>query len=204
MLTHLLARLARCCSVDGIVLGTSTDPTDDPIAQFAERQGVECYRGFLEDVASRMLGAARSTGADVLVRVSGDSPLLDPVLVDQAVGIFRACTPDLVTNVARRTFPKGQSVEVLSCTALTRAIADMSTASEREHVTPRFYSHPEEYAIRSFEAETPRPAVQLSIDEAADLARCELILQALGEGAEGAGWEDCVRAYDAVCQGAQA
>ncbi len=198
LLGHLLDGLAQCRTIDGIILATSTDQTDDPILVFAHDSGMACYRGPLADVASRVLGAARCADAEALVRISGDSPLLDPTLVDHAVSLFRSGGVDLVSNVVRRTFPKGQSVEVISCHALTRALAEMSTAYEREHVTPFFYAHPEAYTIRSFEAAHPRPDVQLSVDEPADLERCEAILAALGEAPWKAGWEACVRACDAL------
>jgi spore coat polysaccharide biosynthesis protein SpsF len=133
-----------------------------------------------------------------LVRLSGDSPLLDPALVDRAVALFRLDAADLVSNVASRTFPKGQSVEVLSRQALARAVAAMTTRYEREHVTPYLYAHPDDFVIRSFTATVPRPEVQLSVDDASDFERCEAILSSLGRPSWEAGWEECVRASDAL------
>lgn len=198
MLACLLEAVRHCTSIDGIVLATSTDETDDAVAACGERSGVVCHRGTLDDVARRVLGAAAVGGADALVRLSGDSPLLDPALVDEAVKLFRSTSADLVSNVCPRTFPRGQSVEVLSCESLARAVEGMTTTHECEHVTPYFYSHPAEFAIRSFSATRPRPEVQLSVDTEEDLARCEAILERLGGPAWEVGWEACVRAADTL------
>jgi spore coat polysaccharide biosynthesis protein SpsF len=198
MIAYLLEGLEQCRTLDGIVLATSSEASDDPIAEFAEATGVVCDRGPLADVAARILGAARHQQADAVVRVSGDSPLLDPALVDHAVDLFRRERPDVVTNVRPRSYPKGQSVEVISCAALSRALGGMSTPDEHEHVTIHFYAHPERYTIRSFTAAHPRPELQLSVDDADDFERCEAVLAALGRPPWEAGWEACVTAYDGV------
>lgn len=198
MIDYLLEGLDRCRTLNGIVLATSFESSDDPVASFARDKGVPCFRGPLDDVANRMLGAARSVGADALVRVSGDSPLLDPALVDSAVELYQQESGDLVTNVWPRSFPRGQSVEVISCLALARAVNAMTTDYEREHVTTHFYANPERYSIHSFTASRPRPDLQLSVDDASDFARCEAILSALDRPHWEAGWEACVRACDVL------
>ena len=201
MLGHLLDGLLHSKSVDGIVLATSNEAEDDPVAKLARERGVDCFRGVLDDVAARIQSAAQSVRATAIVRVSGDSPLLDPRLVDQAVDIFRAASADLVSNVQQRTFPKGQSVEVMTCAALARARAAMTTAYDREHVTPFFYAHPAAFVIRSFAARVPRPDLELSVNEPADFIRCERILALLGRPHWEAGWEECARMSDLVDSG---
>lgn len=195
-LDYLLDSLRQCACLADIVLATSDDQSDDATAAYAAARGLRCHRGSLDDVALRLLEAAHSTGADAFVRVNGDSPLLDPKLVDEAVHLFAAGGADIVSNVHPRSFPKGQSVEVISAQAMRRAVDAMSTAHDREHVTPYFYARDHEFVIRSFSAGTPRPEVQLSIDSPEDFARCEAILASLGAPPWEAGWLACVRAYD--------
>src|SRR2546428_2643732 len=89
LLTHLLNRLGRCREASAVVVATSTDPSDDPVATYCDDFGVRCFRGDLEDTAARLVAAAAWAHFDVLVRVSGDSPLLDPRVVDRAVRIYR-------------------------------------------------------------------------------------------------------------------
>ena len=136
MLEHLIDSLRHATGLDDIVLATSREASDDPVAVFAARAGVSCYRGSLADVAARVLEAARQAEARAVVRLSGDSPLLDPALVDRAISIFRAEGGDVVSNVVTRTFPRGQSVELVTCDALAAAVEAMTTEAEREHVTP--------------------------------------------------------------------
>jgi spore coat polysaccharide biosynthesis protein SpsF len=198
LLAHLLENLHHAQSLSGMVVATSDDPSDDAVAAFVDRVGVSCYRGSLDDVAGRVLAAADQAGALAIVRVSGDSPLLDPALVDQAVAQFGTEGGDVVSNVVVRTFPKGQSVELVTREALARAVAGMTTPAEREHVTPYLYAHPDRFRIRSFTAAVARPDVQLSVDTLADLERCEAMLMALGAPAWQVGWEACVRASDGL------
>jgi spore coat polysaccharide biosynthesis protein SpsF len=197
-LDYLLDGLSHAAMLDGVVLATSTDPSDDPTAHYAGQRGIACHRGSLEHVALRMLGAAQEQRADAIVRISGDSPLLDPALVDRAIELFRSSQADMVTNVMPRTFPKGQSVEVIAVDALRSAIADMTTPAEREHVTPYFYAHPERFAIVSFVTDVARPEVQLSIDDADDFARCAAILELLPGAPWQVGWQACLAAHDQV------
>jgi spore coat polysaccharide biosynthesis protein SpsF len=195
-LDYLVDALMRAQRLDGIVLATSTDPSDDQTALFARQRGIPCHRGSLENVALRMLGAGEEHQARAIVRINGDSPLMDPVIIDPAVPLFDEGPVDIVTNVHPRTFPKGQSVEVIALSALRAAVAAMGSSEEREHVTPYIYAHPELFSIVSFRADPPRPEIQLSIDDGEDFDRCAAILRALAGPPWQVGWRACVAAYD--------
>jgi spore coat polysaccharide biosynthesis protein SpsF len=195
-LDHLLEGLRHAVRLDHIVLATSIDPSDAATVEFAAARGISCHRGPLDDVAARLLQAGEEHQADAIVRVSGDSPLIDPAIVDHAVGLFCEGAAEIVTNVRPRTFPKGQSVEVIALATLRRTAARMTTPQEREHVTQYVYAHPEEYSIRPFITPDRRPDVQLSIDDAEDFARCAAILEALPGPPWQVGWRACVEAYD--------
>jgi spore coat polysaccharide biosynthesis protein SpsF len=203
-LYYVIEALRNAARLDRIVVSTSTDPSDAATDAFVAACGVPCYRGPLDDVATRLLRTGEEYGADAIVRISGDSPLMDPVLVDQAVGLFREGSRDLVSNVRPRSFPKGQSVEVISTTALRSAVAAMSTHEEREHVTPYLYAHPERYSLGKFVADEPRPGVQLSIDTGEDFRRCAAILEMLAGPPWKVGWRACVAAYDRYLTAASA
>jgi spore coat polysaccharide biosynthesis protein SpsF (cytidylyltransferase family) len=198
ILGHVVDRLRQCRTLDGLWIATSTDPADDAVAAFAESEGVNLHRGSLDDVASRLLTAALAADADALVRINADSPLIDPAIVDRAVTLYRRERPDLVSNVLRRTFPKGQSVEVISVSALARAHQEMTSAEEREHVTPWFYANPARVRIVGFESASPREAMQLSVDTAEDLRRIEAILSRLSEPAAAHGLDAILAAADCL------
>lgn len=177
MLSYLIERLRRCQKLASIVVATSTTADDDAIARFCADFGVECHRGPLDDVLGRFLEVIRTRALASVVRVNGDSPLLDPVLVDRAVNLFGAGEFDLVTNVAPRSFPRGQSVEVVSAEALRRIAGEEITLDEREHVTLRFYRHPERCVMQNFVAAHDMSAIQLSVDTPEDLATIARIIK---------------------------
>lgn len=198
LLRYLIERLEHCRELQGIMIATSTDRRDDVLESYAQRERMDIYRGSIDNVAERMLGAAREASCDGFVRISGDSPLMDQALVDRAVRVFREKRPDLVTNVQTRTFPKGQSVEVIDVTAMQRACAEMSTERQREHVTPCFYENADSFDIAAITSTKDYGSVQLSVDTAEDLERFERILDILGKPYWSHGFEKAVAAASAA------
>jgi spore coat polysaccharide biosynthesis protein SpsF len=192
LLAHLVGRLQRSAVLDVIAVATSTEPSDDAVAAFCADSGISCQRGSLDDVLGRIQAAAHALQLDGIVRVSGDSPLLDPGLVRQAVKLFRRGGWDLVTNVQVRSFPKGQSVEIIAAAALEEVAAKAKAAAEREHVTPYLYAHPNLFRIRNLVARVARPTLQLSVDTAEDFTRIEAILTAAGARADRLDLEEAV------------
>ena len=187
LLSWLLERLDHAETLDDVVVATSDDPSDDPVAAYCDEHGVACFRGPLHDVARRMLGAAHAAGLDAFVRVNGDSPLLDQALVDRGVALLLESGADLVTNVRPRTYPPGQSVEVVRTDALAAAIEAGMSAEASEHVTGPLYDGG--YAVVRFEAERPRTEPSLTVDTPEDSERIGRILAGLGDAHWKAGWE---------------
>lgn len=201
LLGHICRRLAECRAIDGFAVATSEAASDDPTADFCQSRGVRCVRGPLEDVAARFLRSARELGAEALVRINGDSPFVDPSLVDHAVELFRAGGADVVTNISPRSFPKGMSVEVMAVSALSRAYQNMGELSHREHVTKYFYEHPDAFRIINFISGGDFSTVQLSVDTSEDFLRAEQIIRSK-EGSSGPwGWKDVLKARDQLLQG---
>jgi spore coat polysaccharide biosynthesis protein SpsF len=178
-LEWLLERLEHADELAAVVVATSTEPDDDPIAAFGEGRGLAVHRGSLDDLAARVLGAAEAHGLDAVARVNGDSPVLDQRLVDRGVELLRASGADLVSNVRPRSFPPGQSVEVLRTPALRAAVSRMEDEADREHVTAWLYRHPDEVRIVRFEHDPPVTEPRFTLDEPADHARLESLLRGL-------------------------
>lgn len=149
MLARLIERLRRVRRANGIVVATTTNATDDPIAALCAQLGVPCHRGSEQDVLSRYADAARLYGADVVVRITADCPLIDPALIDQLIETYEEGDSDYVSNMLPPTWPYGMAVEVFSAAALVQAHAEATQAAEREHVTPFLYWHPERYRLRN-------------------------------------------------------
>jgi spore coat polysaccharide biosynthesis protein SpsF len=196
VLGYVVRALSRVQRSTGVTVTTSTDSSDDPIAEWCHQRGVNCFRGSLNDVAGRALAAAEEVGAESFVRISGDSPLIDPSLVDHAISLFRHADCDVATNVFPRTFPRGQSVEVILRSALAAAYSGGLSSIEREHVTTALYERPESYAIVNFTLEDlglqSAATIEMAVDELTHLKRCRRIVTALlPEHPWEAGWRRC-------------
>jgi spore coat polysaccharide biosynthesis protein SpsF len=171
-----LERIQRCERADLVVMTTSTDPSDDPIAELCERLGVELHRGPLEDVAKRFLEVTERFGLDAFARVTGDSPLIDQRLVDAGIDTFLEGGHELVSNVRPSTYASGQSWEVVDAGAFRDAYPDMTEPVHFEHVTSFLYAHPERYRFRNVSQERDEGDVNLSVDTEDDARLVAAIL----------------------------
>ena len=169
MLQYLLERLNTCSNLDVIIVATSVEPSDDAIVEFCQQYGISCYRGQPSNVASRFKEASETHALDAFIRVNGDSPLLDQRLIEKGIGIFLNGDFDLVTNVLPRTYPKGQSVEVLRTSTYQRTYPRMQESDDLEHVTKFFYKHPKDFRIHNFALAENLNNIQLSVDTWQDM-----------------------------------
>lgn len=168
MLTRLIERLRRVRLADGIVIATTTNTTDDPIARLCAQQLVPCYRGSEFDVLSRYFEAAQHFGAEVIVRVTSDCPLLDPTLVDRLIARFLQGDIDYASNMLPPSWPYGMAVEIFSARVLGQAHLEAQQVTEREHVTPFIYWNPKRYRLQNVESETNLSYLRLTVDTADD------------------------------------
>lgn len=198
LLGYLLDRLGRSVDHPPLLVATSDRAEDDPVVAFCDFRGVPCFRGDLHDVASRFASAADAHGLDAFVRVNGDSPLLDPRLVDHAIALFREGGHDLVTNVFPRSYPPGQSVEVVSTSAFARGRALMSGPDDAEHVTRVFYRLPEDFAIRNFSTTADHRGAHLAVDTEEHLETLQKIVALMSRPHWEYGVEEVERLYHAA------
>lgn len=175
-LDYVLERVGRASEPDLVVVATSVDARDDPIAEHCEAAGVEFHRGPLADVAARFGEVTERFGLSAFARVTADSPMLDQRLVDRAVARFREGGHDVVTNVFPSTFPSGQSVEVVAAEAFGTALAEMSAPDEREHVTLFLYRHADRFRIENLTAERDEGRIDMALDTAEDANLLEAML----------------------------
>jgi spore coat polysaccharide biosynthesis protein SpsF len=142
LIAQVLGRFEDAGLRSRIVVLTSDEPSDDRLAGFISGDcGVPVFRGELDDVVARFRSALAEYPCEWFVRISGDSPLIDPSLVEKMIG-FCEGDFDVVSNVARRTFPAGQSVECVRSEALLAVDPAKLTPDQREHVTKFFYDDP--------------------------------------------------------------
>lgn len=157
MLARVVSRASRARTVDEVLVATSTETTDDVLADFCATEQIHCVRGSQFDVLDRYYQAASATKAEIVVRITADCPAIDPALVDDAVGTLAAefrgeagsitsaagGTFDFVANRLpppwKRTYPIGLDTEVCTFASLQRAWREANEPGQREHVMPYFY-----------------------------------------------------------------
>lgn len=155
MLWHVvnLARIAK--TVDKVVVATTDQLSDDRVATFCLREGIDCFRGSESDVLDRVYHAAKEQHADVVVRITGDCPLIDPLVIDKVVNCFKEGAWDYASNALRYSYPDGLDTEVFSFCALEQAWRESNKPSEREHVTP--YLRGGKFRTVNVESDIPVP-----------------------------------------------
>ena len=178
LIDHVVERCGQAFGLEAVVLATSTHASDDALAAHAAKKGWRHFRGDLDDVVKRFQQCLAAYPCDWFVRISGDSPLIDPELIAR-IAERRAERYDLVTNVQRRTFPPGQSVEVIRGECFARIDSPSLAADEREHVTQVFYRSPGKYRILNVASRDPGLASRvMTVDTPADLVAAEALLRA--------------------------
>lgn len=135
LIVYMVRRVQRARRIGGVVVLTSTDPSDSPLVACLTDASLPVFRGELSDVLKRYVGAAQEFGADEIVRLTGDCPLIDPAIIDAVVASRSAASADYASNVDPPTYPDGLDVECFSRDVLDRADRLALQPDEREHVT---------------------------------------------------------------------
>lgn len=171
MLARQIERLRRATTMDSLVVATSDNASDDPLAAMCAAIGVPCHRGSLNDVLARFQGACAAFGpADHVVRLTGDCPLADPAVIDSVVRHHLSTGADYTANAIQPTWPDGLDVEIMKASVLQRAFDEARLPSEREHVTPYIHKHPEWFGIEHVKGDRDLSTLRWTVDEPADLA----------------------------------
>jgi glutamate-1-semialdehyde 2,1-aminomutase len=135
MIELLLARLSQSRELDQIVVATSVDEKNIPLVRHVRALGYACEKGSENDVLERYVNAAKTHQADLIVRITGDCPLVDPELVDKCICRFREENVDYFSNISPPSFPDGMDIEVVTLAALEKAMLETDKPIDREHVT---------------------------------------------------------------------
>jgi spore coat polysaccharide biosynthesis protein SpsF (cytidylyltransferase family) len=182
MLGRVLDRLRACAALDAICVATSTDTTDDPVAALAADEGVAVHRGPLDDVLTRYVGAAAAMHASHVVRVTGDSPLVDPEYMRMAVDLHLSSRADLTCAKDPAQVIVGTGCEVITRNALEVADREGRDPHHREHVTWYVLEHRRRFAVRFLAVPQglENPGIRLTVDELDDLEVVRAIYEHLG------------------------
>jgi len=149
LLKHMIERIQLTETVDEIVIATSTNKNDDVIEDFCKKNKIVCFRGSENDVLSRYKMAADMVHADIIVRLTSDTPLLNHIILDKVVRVYTKNKYDYVSNCypLPRTYPDGMNVEVFSKKILDEMYDNAKKPSEREHVSLYVVTQPKKYKM---------------------------------------------------------
>jgi len=179
MLARHIERLSRSRHISPLVVATSQETSDDPLAELCQHLGVACGRGSLNDVLDRFYRVAEPLHPEHLIRLTGDCPLADSAIIDACIEFHLAGDYDYTTNALQATFPDGLDVEVFRFSCLADAWREASLPSEREHVTPFIHRRPERYRIGHYRQDEDFSWLRWTVDQPADFTMVEAVYQAL-------------------------
>lgn len=168
MLQLHLERLSRLNLADELIVATSDEVSDDPLAGLCYKLDVPCFRGSLEDVLDRFYRAAKEYKPAHVVRLTGDCPLADPDLIDNIVKHHLAGGYDYTSNTIKPTYPDGLDAEVVRFECLEAAWREAELPSQREHVTPYIWSQPDRFKLANYENNEDLSDLRWTVDEPED------------------------------------
>ena len=169
VLDYVINQLRFSKSIKNLIIATTFLEEDDIIVEYAKKNNLEYFRGEPLDVLDRYYQCAKKFSLETIVRMTSDSPFLDPLIVDKTVNKFQEDDFDFVSNNLIRTFPIGIDTEVFSFKTLEQAWKEAKLPSEREHVTTFIKKNKEVFKIYNLENNQKIPIYRLTIDRNEDL-----------------------------------
>jgi len=156
LLVRMVERVQSAKLIGQLVVATSTNPEDDKIEELCKENNISCFRGHLTDLLDRHYQAGKSYGADAVVKIPSDCPLIDPQIIDRVLKYYidNSDQFDFVSNLHPATYPDGNDVEVMSFNVLEKAWKEATKQLEREHTTPYFWENSDKFRIGNVEWET--------------------------------------------------
>lgn len=176
ILLRVLERLKKSKKITKIIIATSNTKKDNQIVNFCKKNNYSYFRANLKNVLERFKKLVIKTKTKSFVRVSADSPFIDPQIIDKAINIYINKKADIVTNIFPRTFPKGQSVEIINSKIFLKTCRIIKKKIEKEHITKHFYNNHNKYKIINFSAPKNLNHLNQSVDTIRDFEQAKKIL----------------------------
>tara|TARA_B100000941_G_C28489734_1_gene547168 strand:+ start:841 stop:1500 length:660 start_codon:yes stop_codon:yes gene_type:complete len=171
LISFVIYRLKRSKLISKIVILTSENKTDDKIVNFCKKNNIKYFRSELNNVYIRFLKAINLFKNKSFVRVTADSPNIDPKLIDKLILKFKNNNYDIVTNCKEKTFPKGQSIEIVNSNIFKKTLKFLNKKEYFEHVTTYFYKNKKKFKIYCVKNKKKYRKKNLSVDNIKDFNR---------------------------------
>ncbi|WP_226000514.1 glycosyltransferase family protein [Paenibacillus sp. BJ-4] len=168
VLERVVERIKKVKQINKIVVATTDLTTDETIVKLAHKAEVEVYRGSESDVLKRYYEAAVTHNADVIIRITSDCPVIDPVIIDELITNYITGSYDYVSNTIERSYPRGLDAEVFSFASLEKAHLEAKKMEQREHVTPYIYQNPDQFSMLSVTCAKDYSNYRWTLDTAED------------------------------------
>lgn len=169
MLELQIERILRCKKIDQLIVATSINQEDDPIDTLCKKMEISCFRGDLANVLDRFYQAARRYRPQHVVRLTGDCPLTDPMLIDELIEFYLARKCDYASNCQEPTLPDGLDAEIFTFETLAQTWQEAKLPSHLEHVTQFMNSQPQRFTIASYKYHQDLSRYRWVVDEPEDL-----------------------------------
>ena len=174
LLGRVIDRVKSSKKISKIIVATSIEKDDNAIEEFCKKEKIFCYRGNLKNVYKRFYKLIIQEGANYFVRVNGDSPLIDPNLIDFFVSNHKPKC-DVTTNIFPRSYPKGQSIEIVNSKSFLDLEKHQMSTDQLEHVTKYFYDNSNRFMIKNFKSNKDYSKLNYCIDTKQDFKRLNAI-----------------------------
>lgn len=181
LLTYQLERVGRSACIDEILVATTDKRLDDEVALLCQSLGIPYFRGSEEDVLERYYRAALQVKADVVVRLTGDCPLIDSEIIDKVINNYLLYVHEFqyVSNTLKRTFPRGLDAEVFSFRALEKVHKQAKSSEDREHVTRYIVNNPGAFKLFNVSHDENYSRHRLTLDTPEDFILIKKIIEAI-------------------------
>lgn len=177
LISLVIDRVNKSKLIEKLILATTTKKDDDVLIQIAIEKNIGFFKGSENDVLDRFYNAAKYYKVDTIVRITGDCPFIDPIVIDQVIELYLESKSDYASNIKPPTFPDGLDVEVFSFISLEKAWKEAKLKSEREHVTPYIWKNDKLFKIVNLFNKKDLSNIRLTIDEKEDLVLIKEIIK---------------------------
>jgi len=177
---NIILRLSKSKLISEIIVATSVNKENDLLEKFLLENDFKVFRGSENDVLERYYNAAIYTDADLIVRITGDCPLIDSRLVDEMLADFLSSNIDYESNISPATFPDGLDIEIFKFKALKYAYENANSEYDKEHVTP-YIRNSEIFTKKNFYSKVDLSEMRWTLDESFDYELIKKVFNYFGK-----------------------
>tara|TARA_B100001057_G_scaffold499104_1_gene608547 strand:- start:1682 stop:2359 length:678 start_codon:yes stop_codon:yes gene_type:complete len=198
MFLNIIDSLKNSKLIKKIIVTTSNNKTDDKLVSICKKNKIEYFRGNLENVSRRLkdLLIKLNFKKGYFMRISADSPLIDFKLINKFIKITYRKKPDILTNTFKRSFPKGQSIELIKSSVFLKNQKKFKINSDKEHITTYFYRNYKKFKIFNIENKKNYSNLNMSVDTKSDMIKMRQIFKKISKEKKYIPWTKLIKYFN--------